>query len=78
VDDKQCYRRGWTVSAWCYHRGWTVNDVISRGWTVNVLSAWVGGMCMVLSAWVDSAWCYWARIDSKCVIDVSATGMGAA
>ena len=32
----------------------------------------VGGQCMVLSAWVDSAWCYRAWVNGKCVIGVGA------
>ena len=49
VNDKQGYRRGWTVSTLCYRRGWTVHGVIGREWTVSVLLAWVDGKCMVLS-----------------------------
>ena len=33
-----------------------------------MLSARVDGKCMLLSAWVDNAWCFRAGVNGKCVI----------
>ena len=42
----------------CFRRGWTVHGVIDvGGWTVHGAIG-VDGQCMVLSAWMDSAWCF--------------------
>jgi hypothetical protein len=43
----------------CFQRGWTVHGVIG-----------VGGQCMVLSAWVDSAWRYRSGWTVHGIIDV--------